>query len=81
MPPLGESYTAHLDTSMQLQRCRARISGPLLDRIGIHVEVLSVRYAELPDATPSELSSAIRDRGNAARERQQARVAFTPVPA
>jgi len=67
-------------TAQQLQRYRARVSGPLLDRIDIHVEVPPVRYAELTDDTPAEPSSAIRQRVNAARERQQARFAGTPVP-
>jgi magnesium chelatase family protein len=66
-------------TAQQLQRYRARVSGPLLDRIDIHVEVPPVRYAELTDDTPAEPSSAIRSRVNAARARQQARFAGTPV--
>ena len=67
-------------TAQQLQGYRARVSGPLLDRIDIHVEVPPVRYAELTDDTPAEPSSAIRQRVNAARERQQARFAGTSIP-
>ena len=63
-----------------MQRYRARISGPLLDRIDIHVEVPPVRYAELAAEGDAEPSVAIRQRVNAARERQQARFAGTSVP-
>jgi magnesium chelatase family protein len=63
-----------------LQRYRGRVSGPLLDRIDIHVEVPPVRYADLTADEPAEPSSAIRQRVNAARERQQARFSATAVP-
>ena len=66
-------------TAQQLQRYRARVSGPLLDRIDIHVEVPPVRYADLTADEPAEPSTAIRQRVNAARERQQSRFAGTPV--
>jgi magnesium chelatase family protein len=66
-------------SAQQLQRYRARVSGPLLDRIDIHVEVPPVRYAELTDDTPAEPSAAIRQRVNAARACQRARFAGTPV--
>ena len=52
-----------------IQRYRSRISGPLLDRIDIHVEVPAVKYRELTDRTPGETSAAIRERVNRARER------------
>ncbi len=45
-----------------IQRYLARISGPLLDRIDLHIEVPAVRYKELADDEKSEESSAIRDR-------------------
>ncbi|MCZ6875560.1 MAG: YifB family Mg chelatase-like AAA ATPase [bacterium] len=67
-------------SAQQLQRYRARVSGPLLDRIDIHVEVPPVRYADLTANEPAEPSSAIRQRVNAARERQQARFVATSVP-
>jgi magnesium chelatase family protein len=50
-----------------------RISGPLLDRIDIIVEVPSVEFEELSNREPAEPSSAIRERVNAARQIQQAR--------
>ncbi len=67
-------------SAQQLQRYRARVSGPLLDRIDIHVEVPPVRYADLTADEPAEPSSAIRERVNAARARQQSRFAGTSVP-
>jgi len=54
-------------SAVQIQRYRARISGPLLDRIDIQVEVPAVRYKELADHTASETSAAIRARVARAR--------------
>ena len=56
-----------------MQRYRAKISGPLLDRIDIQVEVPAVRYKELADQTSSETSETIRARVDRAREVQLAR--------
>ena len=57
-----------------IQRYRARISGPLLDRIDIHVEAPPVRIEELRDDTPAESSAQIRQRVVAARAIQCARL-------
>lgn len=62
-------------TTAQVQRYRARISGPLLDRIDIHIEMPEVGYRELSDRSRGEPSSAIRARVNAARARQRERFA------
>jgi magnesium chelatase family protein len=51
----------------------ARLSGPLLDRIDLHVEVRPVRFSELDLAAPAPSSGAARERVAAARERQQRR--------
>jgi len=51
----------------------AKISGPLLDRIDIHIEVPAVKVSELSQKKPGEASSGIRDRVIAARIRQAAR--------
>ena len=48
----------------------ARISGPLLDRIDIHIEVPAVKYKELASETPAEKSEIIRERVIKAREIQ-----------
>ncbi len=60
-------------TPVQIHRYRTRVSGPLLDRIDIHVEVPPVRYRELSDTRQSETSEEIRKRVNAARTVQLGR--------
>ena len=61
-------------TPMQIQRYVGRISGPLLDRIDIHVDVPAVRFKELAgEGAPAESSADIRARVAAARARQSAR--------
>jgi magnesium chelatase family protein len=57
-------------TPQQIQRYHAKISGPLLDRIDIHIEVPSLKYDELKSTQPAEPSEAIRTRVNQARKRQ-----------
>lgn len=52
-----------------------RISGPLLDRIDLHIEVTPVPLAELRDTAPGESSSTIRERVIQAREIQRRRFA------
>jgi magnesium chelatase family protein len=58
-----------------VSRYQKRISGPLLDRIDIHVDVPRVEYDKLSDDRLGEPSAAIRGRVEAARERQRARFA------
>ena len=62
-------------SASEIKRYRSRISGPLLDRIDIHVEVESIPPGQLGDDTPSESSAEIRARVQAAREIQRARYA------
>ncbi len=54
----------------QINRYLHRISGPLLDRIDIHVEVQSVKYSELSDERPAESSEEIKKRVDMARKIQ-----------
>jgi magnesium chelatase family protein len=54
-------------TPLQIQRYRSKVSGPLLDRIDIQVEVPTLRYQELATKDAGESSSVIRQRVNAAR--------------
>ena len=58
---------------LQVQRYRQRISGPLLDRIDLHIEVPAVEYRDISSTRTEEGSAAIRDRVGGARERQQSR--------
>jgi magnesium chelatase family protein len=52
---------------------RARLSGPLVDRIDLCVEVPALAYQELAEAAPGEPTAAVRERVAAARERQRGR--------
>src|SRR5260221_6103196 len=60
-------------TPPMMQRYIAKISGPLLDRIDIHIEVPAVKYRELRSGVAAEGSTEIRTRVLAARERQTTR--------
>ena len=56
-----------------VERYLSRVSGPLLDRIDIHLSVPAVAYQDLAAKHSGELSVAIRERVEAARQRQRAR--------
>lgn len=56
-----------------VQRYKNRISGPLMDRIDIHIEVMPVSFGELTTRREAELSSGIRSRVNVARDIQSKR--------
>ena len=58
---------------MEMQRYLGKISGPLLDRIDIHIEVEAVPFEKLADRTPAESSEAIRERVTVTRVIQQKR--------
>jgi magnesium chelatase family protein len=60
---------------LQVQRYRQRISGPLLDRIDLHIEVPAVEYREVSSERAEEPSVAIRQRVGRARKIQQDRFA------
>jgi magnesium chelatase family protein len=60
---------------LHVQRYLARVSGPLLDRIDLHVEVPAVQYRDLSDRRQGEPSEAIRERVGRARDIQRERFA------
>jgi len=60
-------------TPNQIQKYLSKVSGPLLDRIDIHIEVPSVKYKDLSDETSGEKSETIKCRVKKAREIQLAR--------
>ena len=62
-------------TPPMIQRYVSKVSGPLLDRIDIHIEVPAVQYKELRGGAAAEGSAQIRQRVLAARGRQQTRFA------
>jgi magnesium chelatase family protein len=59
----------------QVERYRQKISGPLLDRIDLHVEAPAVEYKELTETRPAESSFSIRERIIRARKVQNRRFA------
>ena len=57
----------------QIRQYQGKISGPLLDRIDLHIEVPSVKYRALANKELGESSSTIKERVNKARDRQKNR--------
>jgi magnesium chelatase family protein len=70
----GESKS----TPREIQNYLGRISGPLLDRIDIHIEVPAVKFRDISSERTGERSAQIRERVIEARRRQQARFASKP---
>lgn len=62
-------------TPAMIQRYRSRISGPLLDRVDLHIDVPQVKIEELAALGGGESSAAVRERVQAARQRQTERFA------
>jgi magnesium chelatase family protein len=58
-----------------VSKYQKRISGPLLDRIDIHVEVPRVEYEKLADDRLGEPSASVRERVEAARRRRRSNTA------
>lgn len=63
-----------LCSPLHVAKYRKKLSGPLLDRIDLFLEVPKVKTGELTDAAPGEASEDIRVRVQAARDRQRARL-------
>jgi magnesium chelatase family protein len=72
---LGDSLTVCSCTPQMIQRYRSRLSGPLLDRIDLQIEVPRVPHRDLADPSDGEPSAAIRTRVEAARTVQRRRLA------
>jgi magnesium chelatase family protein len=71
--PDGKMPGESSSSPREIQNYLGRISGPLLDRIDLHVEVPAVKFREISSAAAGESSAQIRDRVVAARQRQQER--------
>lgn len=71
---LGDPVKECTCTPHQIQRYLGRISGPLLDRIDLHVEVPRLEYKDLAGPEKAESSAIIRRRVELARERQRKRL-------
>lgn len=67
-------------TPMEIRRYLARLSGPLMDRVDLQVEVPRLRYEELAAAQDGETSATIRRRVEAARRRQRERFGVEGIP-
>src|SRR5690625_7444657 len=76
---LGDTNRECRCGSTQIQRYRSKISGPLLDRIDIHVEAPALSIDELRNAKLGETSTTIRNRIFHARKIQQERLAESTV--
>ncbi len=75
---LGSSLKSCRDTDLQIQRYQAKLSGPLLDRIDLHIEVPELKKGVLSNTSiKSESSVDIRKRVNIARKRQLERQGCT----
>jgi magnesium chelatase family protein len=72
---LGDPVRPCTCSPAMITRYRQRVSGPMLDRIDIHVDVPRVDYDKLSDERRGELSEGIQKRVQAARERQMERFA------
>ncbi|MDQ2805502.1 MAG: YifB family Mg chelatase-like AAA ATPase [Chloroflexota bacterium] len=70
----GDNQRACVCSASTVTRYKKRLSGPLLDRIDIHVEVPRVAYEKLAGVGTGEPSAAVRGRVEAARRVQQARL-------
>ena len=66
-------------TQQAVQHYLSKVSGPLLDRIDLHIEVPPVEYDQLSDTRKAESSASIRARVNAARAIQQKRFDGTDI--
>jgi len=77
-PPDGEMSAESKSSPREIQNYLGRISGPLLDRIDLHIEVPAVKFREMSNAKPGETSAQIRERVIAARKIQTTRFAHKP---
>ena len=74
---MRSSHRCHC-TTMHVERYLSRLSGPLLDRIDIHLEVPAVAYRDLASQAPEETSATVRARVEGARRRQRELFAGMP---
>src|ERR1043165_3102927 len=76
--PDGKMPAESRSTPREIQNYLGRVSGPLLDRIALHIEVPAVKFREISGERTGETSAQIRERAVAARKRQQTRFADKP---
>jgi len=76
--PDGKMPGESRSSPREIQSYLGRISGPLLDRVDLHIEVPAVKFREMSNTQPGEASAQIRERVIAARKLQHARFAGKP---
>jgi len=76
---LGDTAKPCTCSQIQVSKYQARISGPILDRLDIHIEVPRLRHDELLSTRPGESSAAVRERVARARLLQTRRFADLPI--
>jgi len=76
--PDGKMPGESRSSPREIQNYLGRISGPLLDRIDLHIEVPAVKFREMSEVRAGETSAQIRARVIAARQRQHERFAARP---
>ncbi|MDX1953560.1 MAG: YifB family Mg chelatase-like AAA ATPase [Verrucomicrobiota bacterium] len=76
--PDGKMPSESKSTPREIQNYLGRISGPLLDRIDLHIEVPAVKFREITSQRPAESSAQIRGRVIAARKKQHERFSNKP---
>ena len=76
--PDGKMPAESRSSPREIQNYLGKISGPLLDRIDLHVEVPQVKFRDISSEKTGETSEVIRGRVIAARQRQHARFAAKP---
>lgn len=79
MNPCPCGYLGHpdkpcRDSQFEVSRYRGRISGPLLDRMDMHIDVPALRYSDMIATNQGETSLVVRDRVQQARLKQYARL-------
>jgi len=76
--PDGKMASESRSSPREIQNYLGRISGPLLDRIDLHIEVPQVKFREISSERTGEMSAQIRERVIGARQRQQERFKDKP---
>src|SRR5213594_4305685 len=76
--PDGKMPGESRSSPREIQNYLGRVSGPLLDRIDLHIEVPTVKFREITSERTGEMSAQIRERVVAARQRQQERFKDKP---
>src|SRR5436190_9122348 len=76
--PDGKMPSESKSSPREIRNYLGRISGPLLDRIDLHIEVPQAKFQEITGERNAEMSAQIRDRVVAARKRQQQRFKEKP---